>query len=78
MKPLTNNNFTRFCQIYPQHSLEIREIEKAIDTIEDSELRTKIAAKINVELGVVILKNEEVGDLLMNLFTKELKSEKSV
>lgn len=50
MKSLATNNFTRFCQIYPQHTLEIQEIEKAISTIDDADLRTKIEARINVEL----------------------------
>jgi hypothetical protein len=78
MKPISPNNFARFKTLYPEHGMEITQIEKAISDIEDEGLRNKIEARINVELGVVLLQNQEVGDLLSKLFQKELKSGKSV
>ncbi len=78
MKSVTPNNFARFRILYPKHATEIYELEKTIEMIEDDELRFKIGARINIELGVVILKNEEVGEALKNLFQKELKSQNSV
>lgn len=44
------DNFSRFLKQNPDNSYDIAEICKAIDNIEDPELRDKIRTRINVEL----------------------------
>ena len=75
MKPLSPDNFARFIVLHPEYRADIMHIRKIVNTIEDAELQAKILARINVELGVVLLGNQEIGNLLDGLFLKAIKDQ---
>lgn len=72
MKSVTPDNFKRFREAYPNHAGELDRLEKVINRIEDPELREKVSARVNVELGIVFLKNQEVLTALHHIFEEQL------
>ncbi len=68
------DNFQRLRTHSPSHSDTVSSIEKAIASIEDSILREKLYQKINVELGVLLLRNKEIESSLQKLMTSEIFS----
>lgn len=67
MKPTTIDNFQRFTDQYPSYNTELDRLKKIIDQIDDKEIQAKVYARVNIELGVVLLKNKEVGIALTRL-----------
>lgn len=67
MKPTSIDNFQRFADQYPSYNLELDRLKKIINQIDDEHIQTKVYARVNVELGVVLLKNKEVGIALSRL-----------
>lgn len=67
MKPTPIDNFQRFIDQYPDYHLELNRLKKIIDQIDDQQIQAKVYARVNVELGVVLLKNKEVGIALTRL-----------
>jgi hypothetical protein len=72
MKPVTPNNFQRFAERYPEHAREMARLEKLIMEIADAEIRDRVRGRVNVELGIVLLKNQEVGEAIAQLFRTKL------
>ncbi len=72
MKSPVPDNFKRFSEAYPSYATELQRLKKIIDRIGDVELRDRVRARINVELGIVFLKNQEVASTLQFIFEREL------
>lgn len=72
MKSPAPDNFQRFIERYPLHASELHRLEKLIRDLRDAELRKRVHARVNVELGIVLLKNQEVGIALEQLFQIKL------
>lgn len=73
------DNFARFLTENTEESQHIEEIKKAIATISDPVLRTRIYGRMNVELGVILLRKAEIQEELCKIFETEfqLGSQKS-
>ena len=65
------DNFSRFLMDNTEESQQIEEIKKAISSIPDTDLQTRIYQRINVELGVILLRKAEIQEELSKIFETE-------
>jgi len=68
------DNFTRFLVENSDESNDVAEMRKAIDQIEDPELRDRVYQRLNVELGVILLRKSEIQHMLREVFQTEVSA----
>lgn len=72
MKSPAPNNFQRFATQYPDYVHDLDRIMKLISNIADLELRSQVQSRVNLELGIVLLKNHEVDEALKKILSMEI------
>lgn len=73
--PSSLDNFARFLTENHEETHEVQEIINAIHRIPDPVLRERIYYRINVELGVILLRKTEIQQTLRQIFHAELREE---
>lgn len=68
------DNFARFIAENSDESHDVIEMRKAIDQIEDAELRGRVYQRLNVELGVILLRKSEIQQMLRDVFQTEVSA----
>lgn len=71
------DNFARYLEENSEESQGVEEIARAISRIADPVLREQVYQRINVELGVILLRKAEIQAELRQLFATELAEQKS-
>ena len=73
--PQKIDNFARFLRENSDESNGIEKIMNAIDQIPDPVLRQRIYSRMNVELGVILLRKVEIQEELHRVFHAEFMKE---
>ena len=68
------DNFARFLAENSDESHDVVEMRKAIEQIEDAELRSRVYQRLNVELGVILLRKSEIQQMLKDVFQTEVSA----
>lgn len=68
------DNFARFIAENSDESHDVIEMRKAIDQIEDADLRARVYQRLNVELGVILLRKSEIQQMLRDVFQTEVSA----
>ncbi len=73
--PQKIDNFARFLAENTEESRGIEKIMNVIDQIPDPVLRERMYHRMNVELGVILLRKVEIQDELRRVFHAEFMKE---
>ncbi len=68
----SRDNFARFHAENSEESHGVEEIYRAIKNISDPILRNRVYQRMNVELGVILLRKAEIQEELRKIFETEL------
>jgi hypothetical protein len=74
-KPVSDN-FARFLAENTEESHGVEEIYRAIQQIPNPILRERVYQRMNVELGVILLRKAEIQEELQKIFEMEFLDEK--